>query len=177
MIFRTHPRLTLLLAVGVTCGAFIPLAAGPALQEYRQLADEERAFANIDRLQIEVLPLPKELETSGLRSKKIREQVAKACRAANITITDDASAPKLVITSTTKVNDRHPDTVVYAIFLDLVQRTHLIRLDEELLLPTATYVLFAGKAKDKLAGAVHDSVDEGIAAVLNSIDYASKMRQ
>lgn len=151
------------------------LTAAPILRRPK-VFDELRAFADIPRLQIEIDPLPQALTDVGLYSSMIRQHIEDTLQESNIHVTDDTSLPKLHVKSVTMSSERYPDAVGFILFLDLVQKIYIPRLDTDLLLPTATIPMYAIKPKADLARAFLDTVGKGLVQVTNAIQLASAER-
>ena len=165
----------LLLATLLVCFTLSGLIAGPILKRPR-LFDELRAFADISRVQIEIDPLPKALAEVDLYPATIRERIVASLNEDDIRITDDTSAPKLHVKSVTMSSEEYPDAVGYLLVVDLVQMTRIVRLDEQLLLPTATISLYAIKPKADVARAYLDTVDDALKRVRTAIRWSSDER-
>ena len=148
------------------------LVASPMVNQIK-IVDERRAFANISHLQIQVNPLPHAMREEGMDEDALRRHVKRRMEAADIEITDDVNEPKLSFTTVAMDHNSCPGTVGYIVFVDLVQRTRIVRLEDELVLPTATIPVFAMKPKEELADAVRDSVDTALDRVLQAIRLTS----
>ncbi len=167
-----HARGTVIAIVAVGLGLLGTLVASPIVNKPK-IVDERRAFADISHLQIRINPLPFAMRNAGMDEDTMRRHVTRRLESADVEITDIADEPKLSFTAVTMDHDSCPGTVGYIVFVDLVQRTRIVRLEDELILPTATIPVFAMKPEEELADAVRDSIDSALDRVLQAIRLSS----
>lgn len=166
----------LLVLVAVLSGFMLGSLAAATFMRRNKVFEELRAFADIPSLRVDVDPLPPALTDVNLRADMIRERVENVIEKSEIKLTDDPSAPKLHLKTAVISDEMYPDVVGFILFIDLVQKTRIVRLDEEIFLPTATIPLFALRPKAELARTFSDKVDDGLRRVTVAIQMASDNR-
>ena len=174
MIQLSRVRLILLLVFAVIAGVLGTLAAAPITGQ-PALTDEQRSYADMWRLRVEVPPLPKELVAAGVRASDLHERVVEILTDAGVTVTEEIGDPKLSYKIGTMVDDRFPDVVGLAVVIDVMQRTRVLRLGDDLNLATSTYLLLNLRPHDEVISAVYRCVDEGTRRVVGFIDTASNI--
>ena len=136
--------------------------AAPMLPEARDLPDELVALGAIRRVHLEVRPLSDRLHEGGVREQAILDQVRPLLTDAGFEIIEGDATPRLRVIVEAGKDPGLPGIVSLAVFVDIVQKVHLERLDRTLIVPTGTVTHHSPKGSGPLDEAVSEMVETAI---------------
>lgn len=136
--------LSLLVAIAYTA---------PLLPHRERLPDEARCLANIDEVSIEAAPLPFLMKDAKLTSDMILNKVREVLETNGIAVSDKLGTPRLKIHAMTVSDQQDQAKIAAIVFIDVIQKVKVLRLDEDLTLPTATVLGRTMTTRDQLGKA------------------------
>lgn len=130
-------RRTLTAALAMILIAGLAYAA-PIRPSKPRLPDEQRCLANIKTVAVEVDILPRDVVAAGVTKDDLRKIMVATLEENGFQVTTEPVTPRLVLKILTLREDDRDDVMSLVLFLDIQQRVKLYRLDEDMILPTAT---------------------------------------
>ncbi|MAE65031.1 MAG: hypothetical protein CMJ18_12240 [Phycisphaeraceae bacterium] len=138
----------------------LAITAAPIIPERAKLPEELVSMSELTQLTLELRLLPEELRSAGVREEEVRRQIKTMLADAGMEVVaaDERQIPGLRVAIEAGLERDLPDIVSLAVFIDIVQKVRVERLDRSLLLPTATVTHHEPKRLDQLDQAVRDFV-------------------
>lgn len=163
---------TLAACGAVLLGGALMAIGGPFLNAPAPLPDEVRALGELRQVHLVVDPLAPALVEAGIEREAVYEQAARLLAEGGLELAEDA--PTLVLKSAAMTEPSIRDAVAFVFFMDFVQAVRVLRLGEDLVVPTTTVPAYGMVRKGRLAEAVTDAVERGIAVFLDLERQASR---
>ena len=125
----------------------------PLLPHREKLPDEARCLADIDEVSIEAASLPFLLKDAKLTSDMILKKVKEVLETNGIAVSEKSGTPRLKLHAITVTEPQDQTKVAVIVFIDVIQKVKVLRLDEDLTLPTATVLGRTLTTRDQLGKA------------------------
>jgi len=140
-----------LFSIGLLLLATLTVAAPMLPQKPAPLPDEVLSTAQVTRVRLEVVPLPRAVTAAGLSAAKFREIVTPVFKAAEISVVEDP-AEALVKIQVLLIGDaKATDALTALVFLEFHQSVRIPRLkDRALFVPTVTLLNPAPATRESL---------------------------
>lgn len=179
MPFRHRPHSIaiiglLLLLLGA---AAIGVRGAPILPGGRRLSDEKRTLAGIRRLHLHVRELPREFSKLGLTQASLALRWRNRLEAADFEIVEDPAAPTLELTIIGGTDSKVPNGIAFAIAVRLLQRVHVERLDEQVVVPTYTDLMAGLESMDEVVASSEQVVDKVLLQFIRATEDANLHRE
>ncbi|MAE65493.1 MAG: hypothetical protein CMJ18_14580 [Phycisphaeraceae bacterium] len=140
-VARNPTRFVALIALIAVAAPIVPRHAG--------LTDEDFSLARLERVQLRIDPFPGSLVDTGLDTEPVRTLWTRRLRAAGIRVVSDTDVPAVHLKVVGGLDDAVPEGVALSVTVELMQKVHVDRLDESLIVPTYTFVLAALETMEK----------------------------
>jgi hypothetical protein len=163
-----------LAAVALLLLAVAMAVAAPILPAARRVPDTLRSLAALDRVALQIVPLPAPLVKMGMTHGKIEKSWRDKLKRAGIEITRERGAPALLLGVSYEVDDQVPDAVAALATLFFKQKTRIPRLGRDLHLPTYTMTTHVLARKGAMEEKFHKKVDEMMDDLLVKIREATQ---
>jgi len=147
----------------------VAIQAAPILPQCLRLANEIRCLATISKVSIEIEPLPQLLLDAGVSSGRLEGVIRARLKAASIEVSQEDVMPRLVLKCVVVTDPAMPDAIAVILFLDVQQKVDLLRLNKQMVLPTATLL---GSAQTKRDGLAFAALRECASATKMFIHYS-----
>ena len=172
--FVWHGRMVVAVCLTVAC--VVTAGAAPFVRQRQTLPGELRGLANIRRISLQINPLPAEFREVGLTTKKIMDKAKADLEEAGFEIADFDVTPRLVFTALALTDQTVPDAIGFVVFLDIQQHVRILRLEQELIVPTATLSDHGLKKYSALSTGVMERIEATIGRFIAFEKQATKNR-
>ena len=155
----------------------VPLVASsaPLLPKTVTVTDEIRSLAGLRNVQLKVDHIPGAMRDVGVDEASVMELISKLLEEAGIRIVD-TDAPTVVFKAIV-IDDKAHDLVSFTLFLDVQQRVHLHRLEQDLSLATFTAVCSAMTKRTQLGRLARRQMIHAANQLLSHLDEANNARR
>ncbi len=168
---RLRPVIALFCTVTIIASA---LLAAPVGRDFREVPDELRVVANIKQLRVDVALLPAVLTEADVTRRQILEQATAKLTEVGFEVVEDEQAPLIMFTASTLEDPAMPDIIAYTVFVDVVQKVHLYRLEEDVTVPTATVSVQRLAKRSELVEELDDCIDQALDHFIRAERIASE---
>ena len=147
-----------LIILGITMLIGLVVAAAPIGGAHPRLPDEVLGLARIHEISLEFSPLSKSVRDAGLTDQKFQDEARKMLTDAGFKIAEGNKTPRLSFLIL-DLADKHEENVAgFSLFIDVVQKIRILRLDAVFTMPTTTLYFHKLSAYNRL----NDDVINGL---------------
>lgn len=169
-LVRTWPQTAAFLIASVALAA-------PILPEAKSIPDEMRCLAGAKMVRVEFGEVPAALWKAGLRLADIKRQARRQLRAEGFRIVQGTEAPKVIVGFRAMADDSVPDATGFTAFLEIRQAVRVLRLDDEMILPTTTVLSYGLKKNDEVAVACLDHLASVLDKLVFFVNIATRSQE
>ena len=162
---------------GLVClGAL--LQAAPILPEVSRASQQQRSLEGIERINLQIDPLPDPIRKLGIKAAALRKRWTKQLEAGGLAVgdDDDQGAPTLRFMISTVTDSGVPGAVAFNPYLTLEQPVRFERLDASIVVPTYAHVMCGLEADGDVRKSVLLTADRMIHRFIEAYRRAQSKR-
>lgn len=130
-------------ALGVLAAPFLPRAG--------DVSGEIRSLAGLQHVNLSFARLPGQLSQAGVAITELRDQTRRLLGHAGVAVVEDREVPTLELQVLLIEGGVFPEAIVFCYRLRLLQETRVLRIKEDLTVPTYEHVVFGLTDRAKIA--------------------------